>query len=362
MHPIGRGLMSRHVTKMLKTGLSALYYSRAGELLAPLTRGSGVVFMMHRVSPQSPEAFEPNRILRVTPDFLERTVRQVIERGFDCISLDEVPERLAAAPGARPFACFTFDDGYRDNLDYAFPILQRYRVPHTLYIPTEYPEGRGDLWWLVLESAIRLLDHTQVVIDGETMSFPTATVAEKDRAYNAIYWRLRNLPEYHARVIVAELAQAAGFDAARLCSDLILGWDELREAVKDPLLSIGAHTCNHLALSKLDAADAYYEMSESRARIERELGTRCDHFSYPYGCEMAAGPREFELARQLGYKTAVTTRKGMVQRGHVDELTAIPRLSLNGDFQSQRYVDVMLSGLPFAMWNAARRVMSPALA
>lgn len=352
--------MSRRATRMLKAGLSALHYSRAGELLAPWTRGAGVIFMMHRVSPEPTAEFEPNRILRVTPDFLERTVRQVKERGFDCISLDDLPARLAAPSGSRPFACFTFDDGYRDNLEYAFPILRRHNVPHTLYIPTEYPDGRGDLWWLVLENAIRMSRETRVVIDGHTRTFATATTAEKERAYNAIYWHLRSLPEDAARGLVSEMAREAGFDAGQLCSDLILNWDELRTAANDPLLTIGAHTCNHLALSKLDAKDAYREMVESRARIEQELGRRCEHFSYPYGCAMTAGPREFELARQLGYKTAVTTRKGLVHRGHAGELTAIPRLSLNGDFQAQKYVDVMLSGLPFAMWNAARRVMHPA--
>lgn len=354
--------MSRRATRMLKAGLSALYYSRAGHLLAPLTRGAGVVFMMHRVSPEPTAEFEPNRILRVTPDFLDRTVRQVIEGGFDCISLDELPARLAGPPESRPFACFTFDDGYRDNLEYAFPILRRYNVPHALYVPTEYPDGRGDLWWLVLESAIRRMSETRIEIDGITRTYATATTAEKDRAYDAIYWQLRSLPEDGARAIVAEMARGAGFDAARLCSNLILNWDELRQAAQDPLLTIGAHTCNHLALSKLDASDAYREMVESRARIEHELGRSCEHFSYPYGCEMTAGPREFELARQLGYKTAVTTRKGLVHRGHAGELTAIPRLSLNGDFQAQKYVDVMLSGLPFAMWNAARRVIHPASA
>ncbi len=351
--------MSRHATRMLKAGLSALYYSGAGELMSPLTRGAGVVFMMHRVSPQPNAAFEPNRILRVTPDFLEATVRQVIERGFDCIALDELPQRLAAPPSERPFACFTFDDGYRDNRDFAFPILRRYGVPHALYVPTDYPDGRGDLWWLVLEGAIG--KATQVVVEcaGRRVVHPTRTAAEKERAYDTIYWQLRALPEVEARRIVATMADAAGFDAAGLCSDLILDWDELREAAKDPLLTIGAHTCRHLALSKLAEAEARHEMSASKQRIEAEIGRPCRHFSYPYGCEMAAGPREFALARELGFTTAVTTRKGLVHREHSAALTSIPRLSLNGDFQAQKYVDVMLSGLPFAMWNAVRRVRGP---
>lgn len=354
--------MGRTATRLMKAGLSALHYSGASGLLAPLTRGDGVVFMMHRVSPQPTEAFEPNRILRVTPDFLERVIRQTIARGFECIALDEVPARLAGPARARPFACFTFDDGYRDNREHAFPILARYGVPYTLYVPTDYPDGQGVLWWLELEAAIRAADAVDVEVGGVRLRLPARSAAEKDRAYDAIYWRLRDLPEVEARAVVARLVAAARLDTSGLCRDLVMSWDEIREAAKDPLLTIGAHTCRHFALSRLDADEARREMAASRARIEAEIGRPCRHFSFPYGCERAAGPREFALARELGFATAVTTRKGLVTRGHAATPTAIPRLSLNGDFQSERYVDVMLSGLPFAMWNAARRVLGPAAA
>lgn len=354
--------MSRNSTRLLKAGLSALHYSGVGSLLAPLTRGRGVVFMMHRVSPDPVADFEPNRILRITPDFLERVVRQILARGFECISLDDLPGRVADPAPRPPFACFTFDDGYRDNRDHAFPILRRYGVPHTLYVPTDYPDGRGDLWWLVLEAAIREAGVLDVAIGGETERHATGTVAEKERAFDAIYWRLRSLPEHTARAIVARLARDAGVDDAALCRELIMTWDEIRAAARDPLLTIGAHTCAHYALSKLDAAEVRREMADSRRRIEAETGRDCRHFSYPYGCERSAGPREFAIAREVGFETAVTTRKGLVHRGHADALTAIPRLSLNGDFQSERYIDVMLSGLPFAMWNTARSLLSPASA
>lgn len=348
--------MSRRTTAMMKAGLSILHYSGAGELLSPLTRGRGVIFMLHRVSPEPVGAFEPNRILRVRPDFLETVVQRVIERGFECISLDEIPARLAASESTRPFACFTFDDGYRDNREHAFPILRRYGVPHALYVPTDYPDGTGDLWWLALEEAVRRADRLDVEIAGEARSYTLSCPEDRERAYAELYWPLRDLPEPEARAIVATLARQAGFDPSGLCSGLIMSWDELREAAKDPLLTIGAHTCGHYALSKLTDSEARHELQESRRRIEAELGRPCRHFSYPYGCERAAGPRDFALAREAGFETAVTTRKGLVQRWHAEVPTALPRLSLNGDYQDSRYVDVMLSGVPFAMWNAVRRV------
>ncbi len=340
---------------MLKAALSALYYSGADGLVAPLTRGEGVIFMLHRVTPEPPAPFEPNRILKVTPDFVEGVIHQVVESGFEILTLDEVPQRLASGRNSRPFACFTFDDGYRDNSEHAYPLFKRLGVPFTIYVPTDYPDGRGDLWWLMLEKVIAEADRVSVDVDGNTLLFDCRTVAAKDSAFAEIYWRLRRMNEMAARDVVARLASAHGHSTQQLCRDHIMNWDEIRALARDPLVTIAAHTCRHVALGKLDAAEARREMLESIARIEAELGRPCRHFSYPYGCEASAGPREFALARELGMATAVTTRKGLVQRSHADALSALPRLSLNGDFQDPRYVKVMLSGVPFALWNAINR-------
>lgn len=133
-----------------------------------------------------------------------------------------------------------------------------------------------------------------------------------------------------------------------------MSWPELRELAADPLVTIGAHTLNHFALAKLPAAEARMEITESVKRIEAELGRPCRHFSYPYGDETSAGAREFEIAAELGLATAVTTRKGLIQPQHKDAMTALPRLSLNGDYQELHYLRVMLTGAPFAFWNGFR--------
>jgi peptidoglycan/xylan/chitin deacetylase (PgdA/CDA1 family) len=92
-------------------------------------------------------------------------------------------------------------------------------------------------------------------------------------------------------------------------------------------------------------------MAESIARVEKELGRPCRHFSYPYGCTQSAGGREFRIAEALGLETAVTTQKRLLYPENAHELTALPRLSLNGDFQDIRYVKALLSGVPFALMN-----------
>lgn len=352
--------MSRVATKVLKTALSALHYSGLGTLGAPLARGRGVIFTLHQVEAARGRTFDPNGILRVTPEFLDQVLQQVRDSGFDLISLDEAHERLTSRQRAEaPFACFTFDDGYRDNLEVAYPILKRHKVPFAVYVTTDFSDGKGELWWLVLEQVIAKSRVVTVQMDGALRTFDCSSDARRAVAFDTIYWWMRGLPEIRMRQVVRELAAGAGVDSAGICRDLIMTWDEIRTLASDPLVTIGAHSCRHYALAKLPAAEARSEIADSIARISAELGRPCRHFSYPYGDETSATPREFAFAAEMGAKTAVTTRKALIQGTDRDDLFGLPRVSLNGEYQHRRYVDVLLTGTPFMFLNMFRRESLP---
>ena len=136
-----------------------------------------------------------------------------------------------------------------------------------------------------------------------------------------------------------------------------MSWEEIAQLAADPLCTIGAHTVNHMMLRKMGNDEAVRaEMEMSRAVLEAALGKRPEHLAYPVGDPTSAGPREFRIAAELGFKTAVTTRPGMIFKVHRDHLTALPRISVNGEFQRQRYLKVLMSGAATAMWNGFRRV------
>src|SRR5258708_29292331 len=97
-------------------------------------------------------------------------------------------------------------------------------------------------------------------------------------------------------------------------------------------------------------------MAVSRGRIENALQQPVLHFAYPYGDRIAAGAREFAMAQAAGFKTAVTTRPGMIFRESAGHLTALPRVSLNGNYQDTRILPVLTSGAATAMWNGFRRI------
>jgi peptidoglycan/xylan/chitin deacetylase (PgdA/CDA1 family) len=109
-------------------------------------------------------------------------------------------------------------------------------------------------------------------------------------------------------------------------------------------------------LAKWPIEVAREEMSRSKQRIEERLGRPVRHFAYPVGDPTSAGRREFALARELGFASAVTTRPGMIFAAHKNHLTALPRVSVNGNWQDIGYFEVLLSGAPFALWNRGRRL------
>jgi peptidoglycan/xylan/chitin deacetylase (PgdA/CDA1 family) len=340
---------------ILKAALRTLYHTRMDEALAPITKGAGVIFMLHHVAPHEPQDFAPNHILSIAPDFLEKVLGHVVDRDFDIVSLDEAYDRMASGKaGARRFATFTLDDGYRDNIDCALPIFRKYNAPMTIYVAPDFCDNKGLAWWLTLETVVRKSSAISVPFADGEKSFRLTTPEEKNAAYAEIYPWLRSMTDDAIHCHVNRWAALAGINPRAACHDLVMDWDEVRAASRDPLVTIGAHSMSHAALAKCSEDEARWQIEASVQHIEHELGKDCRHFAYPYGDAGSAGPREFEIAGELGLRTAVTTRKGLIGADVRDQLTNLPRLSLNGDFQDERLLQVLLNGAPFKMLDLAK--------
>jgi peptidoglycan/xylan/chitin deacetylase (PgdA/CDA1 family) len=342
---------------IIRGGLESLYFSGAHIAFRQFVAGVGAILTLHHVRPPRPDRFQPNRLLELTPRFLERVVKTLRRSGLDLVSLDEMHRRLTEGDFSRRFVCLTFDDGYRDTLQWAYPILKAAGVPFAVYVPTSFPDRLGELWWLVLEAVIARNPRIGLVIDGRDRKFDCRTVAEKRALFDDLYWWLRDRPsEAEMRDVVRSLAAYYHVDIAAFCEELCMSWPELAELAADPLVTIGAHTVNHPMLAKLTRETARSEIDLSRSVIEAALSIKPQHLSYPFGDRSSTGAREFEIAAELGFKTAVTTRPGVLFPEHSQRLMALPRISLNGDFQRIRYVRVLLSGTATAMWNGFRRL------
>ena len=114
---------------VIRAGLEALSRSGVHHLLRPIFAGVGAIFMLHHVRPGRDAEFQPNRHLEVEPEFLRATLQHLREHDIDLVTMDEVHARLSQRHFARRFACFTFDDGYRDNRDFALPVMREFDAP-----------------------------------------------------------------------------------------------------------------------------------------------------------------------------------------------------------------------------------------
>jgi peptidoglycan/xylan/chitin deacetylase (PgdA/CDA1 family) len=330
-----------------RAGLEALYFSGAHFAMRALFRGVGAILTLHHIRPARDGAFQPNSILEISPQFLERLIVHLRKRKLDIVSMDEVRRRLVERDFSRRFVALTFDDGYRDNLEYALPVLRRHGAPFALYIATSFPDRLGELWWVALERVVAKADRLVIEMDEKTRFFECAEPAQKRKAFHEVYWWLRSIPEEETlRRSVRDICTRYGIDLKAPTGQFCMDWAEIAYMANDPLCTIGAHTISHCFLTKVTEKVARAEMQRSAEVIEASLGKRPDHFAYPFD---DSGRREFAIAADLGFKTAVTTRPAVLRPANRDRLTSLPRISVNGHFQALRYLDVLISGMPFVL-------------
>lgn len=332
----------------IRLALQAIVATGLDRVLGPRTRGLGCILTFHRVT-RDPEPLLPeNAGLSITPEFLDALLREVRRGGYDIISIDALPERMVAK-GERPFIVLTFDDGYKDLRDYALPVLKAHDAPFAAFICTGFADRAAPLWWLDLEDVVqRAGDTLRVAMPvGAPFSASLRSRKEKQVALRGLYWRLRALDEASFRQVIGGLQYRYQIEPTRRLNDLCLEWSELEVLQREPLITLGAHSMTHPRIGLLPIEEAEREMRVSRDTIAAHLGLTPRHFCYPVGDATSAGAREAEIARRLGYVTALTTRPDVLREGA--DMQLLPRISVNGLFQHTSYLRALISGVPFML-------------
>jgi peptidoglycan/xylan/chitin deacetylase (PgdA/CDA1 family) len=165
-----------------KLSLDVLFYSGASRILRSLLGGRGAIFMLHHICPGggSEVGFAPNAGLEITPEYLDAVIGRVTALGYDLLSLEEAVDRLKGREAhQKPFAVFTIDDGYLDNLVHALPVFRRRNCPFTIFVSPSIIDGNCELWWRGLEAVIASAEHIEVSINDQDVRLAAGTVAEK---------------------------------------------------------------------------------------------------------------------------------------------------------------------------------------
>lgn len=322
-----------------KLFLGGAHWSGAAALAQPFLANSGAILMLHRVSAKNTSPLGFSSHLAITPRFLDALLSDLRRRGYALLSLDELLEALAANRAARAVA-ITADDGWLDNLTEALTVFEAHDAPFTVYVAPGLTNGEVAPWWEVVEEFVAARDIVRLPATHGGVELPCDTPDRKRKAVHSLAkWLTQEVSEEDQqntlRLIGAVSAQDRRF----------MNWDEVCALSAHRLATIGAHTVNHYSLARLSADAALREMLDSADIIERETGSRPAHFAYPYGSRSAACQREFDLAREAGFASAVTTRHGVLRSADIHHLHALPRISVNGLYQRLPYMSTLLSGL-----------------
>jgi peptidoglycan/xylan/chitin deacetylase (PgdA/CDA1 family) len=313
------------------------------------TRGLGAIFTLHHVRPRFVRSFHPNDILEITPEFLDEALATLSARGYEFIRLEDVPARLANPDAKRPFACFTLDDGNRNNKTDAAPVFTRHNAPFTVFITKGFIEGTHSLWWETLEALLNKVPAFDFDFGLGTEPVPAATHEQKLAAFGRMTDFVSTSDEARAVTQLDEETRRHSIDPLAITRDLIMRADELRALAENPLVSYGAHTVSHRGLARLPEVDAWREIEQSVQAVEAMTGKRANGFAYTYGDARSVSARERQILRELGIPIGVTTRPGVLTTDMAGDTTALPRISFNGLYQKSRYVRALASGIPFKM-------------
>ena len=288
--------------------------------------GKVVIFGYHRIAaniaPAEREAIEG---LVTSAETFRRHVELILGR-YDVLSLDKAAAVLRGEPARRAVAALTFDDGYRDVYEQAFPVLRKFGLPATVFVVTgrigaSQALDHDRLYWFVRRAQARGLSlHVPLIKAGLSHDQAALCCAEVDptRLCN----RLVHLPLTLRESVVSCLEEFLGGGEEPPSDYSALDWEMMRE-MGNAGVSFGAHTDNHAVLTLEKEATIEREIRRSKQLLEEHLGRPVRHFAYPNGQYNTAIRKA--VARE-GFEVAVTTERRVNQRG--DHPLALGRVCL----------------------------------
>lgn len=324
------------------------YFSGAFLLKQREAGGAGAILRFERVRPPASARFQPLRSGEITPKFLDRAIGALKRWNYDIVGIDEACRRAVTLPERRRFVCLTFDGGAKDFITHAYPVLARHGVSATLYLPTAFPDGVGEAWWLALEDVIGRESRISLMIDGAERHFVVSEFSDKYELFDYLFAWMRKLPPPDLSLAINDLCRRYAVDLAGLSRSASLDWADLAKLAGDPRLTFGCATVNYPALSNLRDLDARREMTMGKAVAESAFRRDVSHFAFPFGDRGSFRRQHVVMAEEAGFASAVSTLPGIVGAQGRTNLHALPRIAWDGRVRSLRVMRVLLSGVMFA--------------
>lgn len=324
--------------------LELAYASGASRVLGLARRGTGAILRLVRVQPARADRFQPLQPLDITPERLDLTIRALKRWGFALVGLDEICRRAVEPAQRDRTVCLTFDGGDRSVIAHGYPVLSQHRVPFALYIPTAFPDGVGEAWWLALEQIVARHERIALIMEGRQQHFIAASPAAKTELFGVLARWLMSLPRAESSAAINDLCRRYSVDLAALSRASAMSWDDLLTLAADPLVTFGAATVNYPRLTRLADADARRELTMGRAVLQAALGREVAHTAFPFGDRDSVGAHHGVMAADAGFVSAATCVPGLIRPDGATDLHALPRIVWHGGMP-RRALHALLAGV-----------------
>ena len=312
-------------------------------------RSKFVILCYHRIGTGGIPLFNG-----LPPEIFESQMR-LLRRRYRIISLDELCDEMQRPTSSGHGVAVTFDDGYRDLHTYAFPILQKYNIPATIFLPVACIETGQVPWYDRVFLALKVFPRNNLEIALEhPRNFSLASLDARIQAAAKIVQYLRTIADDRRKEFCRDLERQVVLPAGELANRM-LTWDQVH-AMRAAGVIFGSHTMTHPAVSQLTEDQLETELRESKEALKARLGAQVRHFAFPFGQPKDCGTAALSVLTHCGYTSAATTVEGINHAG--ESLFALRRVQ-TGEERSLPMFALRLTRLFFAASSENSSAASP---
>jgi len=331
-----------------------------GKLRGQMSPGP-MVLLYHRVA----ELQQDPHLLAVTPEHFEEHLL-ALRQHFQVVSLSELKESLARGRRPGPVVALTFDDGYADNIEAAFPLLKKHGIPATFYLASGFvgtmrESLNDDLERLLLLSQ-QCPDQLYLTFRGKPFVWAMRSRDTRDknatpiavwnirsdidptprhRAHREIHDLLRAIPPVEREEVLEQLRSQCGDPGPARATHRAMSWNQARHMGACDLTDLGAHTVHHPWLSALSLKEQRMEILESKRALEKQINRYVASFAYPYGTRQSYTAETVNLLKELGFTNACSNFRERI--GRRTDLFQLPR-SVVRDWDGDEFLRQLRAG------------------
>ncbi len=273
-----------------------------------------------------------------------------IDKHYEIVPLSQAVERLNERGKGRPMAVLTFDDGFQNNYDVVFPILQKAKIPASIFPVSRLVDTTDTVWFCRINRALTVTNKTVLKWDG--CSWDLSNLVKRAKASLEIQERLKKYPHpqilSELRQIVLDLGDNPEDPIGVDSPYRMLSRGAIEEMAASGLVEFGGHTYSHAILSQLSSEDKKREIEQSIIAIRELSGSACVLFAYPNGCRQDYDEETIQILKACGIQTSVTTIWGA--NNEMTDAMELKRYGFDADLSMIAFKGALFHGLFSYKW------------